>query len=170
LNRMISPSAVRQPVRKEAAPVRQSFFSRPVEEQCLSLMLQHPELRKIEAGVLPEYFENSENREIYLAWKQAEDPETIKDSLDSALLEHMDTLMKKSVLATQIEERYNRYVLRLREEYLKGMARKRASLTGTDSTTGELPGEQELEVSTELRDVFTQKARRGKEQRRKDGY
>ncbi len=166
LNRMISPSAVRQTVRKEVIPVRQSTFSRPVEEQCLALMLQHPELRKIDAGIIPEYFENSENREIYLAWEQTEDTETIKESLGSALLEHMDTLLNKSVLATQIEERYNGYVLRLREEYLRGLARKRASALGKEPSVKEMPGEQELEVSAELREIFTERARRGREKRR----
>ncbi|MFC1921181.1 DNA primase [Chloroflexota bacterium] len=166
LGRIKPMSGAGQPSRKETAPAVQPLLSRPVEEQFLALLLQHPELKSLDTGILPEYFENSENREIYFTWRRVEDPALIKDELDDTLCEHVDSLMKKSVLATQIEERYNRYVLRLREEYLRGLARKRALASGDELAVTELPGEHEIEVSTELRDIFTQRAKRGREQRR----
>ncbi len=166
LNQIASDSRIRQPVKKGTSSVLKPLFSRPIEEQCLALMLQHPELRSIDDGIMPEYFENSENREIYLAWRRAEDPASIKENLDITLGEHADNLMKKTVLATQIEERYNRYIDRLREEYLKGLARKRALALGKELTEKEMPGEQELEVSAELREIFSRKAKRGPGQRR----
>ncbi len=156
----------RQPKREEVARSVQPLLSHPIEKEILALLLQHPELKNSNSGLLSDYFEDSENREIFIAWQQSDDLISLREKLDTALREYLDTLVKKPVLATQIEERYNRYVLRLREEYLKGLARKRASALGVEPAATELPGEQELEVSTELREVFTQKARRGWEKRR----
>ncbi len=159
-------SRTRQPVKTEVKPAVKPIVSNRTEEDCLALLLQHPELRNSDASLLAEYFGNSENREIFLAWQQVDDPASLKENLDAALREHLDSLINKNILATEIDERYNRIVLRLRKEYFKGLARKRASVTGVELAAAELPGEQELEVSTELREVFTQEARRGREQRR----
>jgi DNA primase len=142
-----------------------AFFTNSIEEQCLALLVQHPELRDTGAGLLPEYFQSSENREIFLAWQGYEDPASLRDSLDTSLWEYLDSLLKRPVLATQIEERYNRFVLRLREDYLKGLARKKATAAGMDTSAAEMPGEQDLEVSIELLEIFTQRA--GKERKRR---
>jgi len=151
----------------------QPRISSPLEESCLALLLQHPELRNLEAGLLPEYFSNSENREIFLAWQQV-DPsqEGLKENLDSALLEHLDTLLNKNVLATQIEERYNEYVLRLREEYFRSLERMKeaalvleAEVGGSAAELAKLK-EQGIETHIGLRDVFTKRSRKGREQRR----
>ncbi|MFC2069638.1 DNA primase [Chloroflexota bacterium] len=172
LSQMKPVSGARQPVKKEAARVLQPLLSRPVEEQCLALMLQHPELRNIDARILPEYFENSENREIYLAWQQAEDPASIKEDLDTALWEHIDNLMKKAVLATQLEERYNSIVRRLWEDYNRSLERKKAVVLASEAEMGGTAAElakleeQGIKESIELKEIFSQRARRGREQRR----
>ncbi|MBI4188684.1 MAG: DNA primase, partial [Chloroflexi bacterium] len=54
----------------------QPLRSSPLEEYCLALLLRHPEL-KDRQELLPEYFENSENREIFVACQQTDDPDTI---------------------------------------------------------------------------------------------
>ncbi|MFC1900252.1 DNA primase [Chloroflexota bacterium] len=168
LNQIKRPSTARQPVKKEAAPVKQPVFSRPVEEQCLALMLQHPELKNIEVGIIPDYFENSENREIYLAWQYAEDPEAVKESLDVALLEHIDNLINKSILATQLEERYNDIIGRLKEEYNRRLERKKAVVLASEAEVGGTAAalakleEQGIKESEELREIFTERAKRGR--------
>ena len=104
---------------------------------------------------------------LFLTWKQVDDLASFKENLDAALWEHLDSLSNKNILATQIEKRYNKYVLRLREEYLRGLVRKRAAALTLEAETGGTAAElaklkeQGIEVSTELREVFTQKARRG---------
>ena len=136
------------------------------------MLLQHHELKSRSEGLLPEYFENSENREIFIAWQQTDDLSSLKDKLDTAVWEHLDSLTNKNILATQIEERYNKYVLRLREEYLRGLERKReavftleAESGGTGADLAKLE-EEGIETAVQLREVFTQKARRGQGQRR----
>ena len=162
----------RKPTEKPPTPAEYTVLSSRLEEDCLALLLQHPQLKNGSEGLLPEYFGNSENREIFIAWQQTDDLSSLKDKLDTAVWEHLDALINKSILATQIEERYNKYVLRLREEYLRGLERKREAIFTLEAETGGTAAElakleeQGIEVSTELREVFTQKARRGQGQRR----
>ncbi|MDP2729593.1 MAG: DNA primase [Dehalococcoidales bacterium] len=161
---------VRQDTRrtKTATAVRAMppLLSRPLEEECLALLLQHPELGDSTGGLLPEYFEDSQNREIFLGWQTVSDPTSLKEKLDASLWEQLERLINRKILATRIKERYNQYALRLREEYLRNLARKRAisssSKTDPDNTIEVVkPDEQDLETSRQLREVFLQKASQG---------
>ena len=158
------PRQDKEPSRESVSHAAQLFLSRRIEEECLALLLQHPELKNKSAGLLPEYFENSENREILIAWQQSDDLSSLRDKLDAALWEHLDTLTNRNILATQIELRYNKYVLRLREEYLKGLERKReavftleAEAGGTGADLAKLE-EEGIEPSIQLREVFRSKS------------
>jgi len=150
-----------------------SLFTHPIEEQCLALLLQHPELKNMEVELLPEYFENSENREIFIAWQKTGDSASLRENVDAALREHFDNLAGKSILATRIEERYNDYVLSLKREYNRSLERKKEAILALEAEMGGTPAElakleeQGIEPSQRLREVFAQKARRGRgEQRR----
>jgi len=155
------------PKSEAVARAVQPIISRPAEEDCLALLLQHPRLKNESEGLLPEYFENTQNREIFIAWQKINDPVSLRENLDPSLWEHLDTLINKPILATRIEERYNRYVLRLREEYLRDLERKKEAVLVSEAEAGGTPAElaklkeQGIEVSNGLRDVFTQKAKRG---------
>jgi DNA primase len=69
----------------------------PLEEYCLCLLLQHPELREEGEGLLPQYFEGTENRELFLAWRDSPEMEMdmVRHSLDVNLHEHLDLLMNR---------------------------------------------------------------------------
>ncbi|MFQ6122036.1 MAG: DNA primase, partial [Dehalococcoidales bacterium] len=69
------------------------IVSKPLEEYCLALLLQHPELKGGGENFSPEYFENSENREIFIAWQQAKDLTSLKENLATAIHEHLDSLI-----------------------------------------------------------------------------
>jgi len=168
------------PVRHKAQEPNQEAFTRalrlisssPVEEYCLALLLQHPELKGRNEGLSPEYFENSENREIFTAWQQANDLSSLKDGLDPAIWEHLDSLKTRSLPANQIEQKYANCVLRLREKFLRSLEVKRAGVLALEAESGGTAAElakleeQGIEVSVQLGEVFAQKARRGQEQRR----
>ncbi|MEE8471299.1 MAG: DNA primase [Dehalococcoidia bacterium] len=64
-----------------------------LEEGCLSLLLQHSELRDQAGGLLAEHFERSENREIFVAWRNASNPDELSWSVSVDLQEHLETLV-----------------------------------------------------------------------------
>ena len=154
------------------ASTRISLLSNPCEEYCLALLLQHPELKHLSGNLLPEYFENSENREIFNTYQRIEDASSIKDELDNTIWEHFDNLMKRSLLPNNIEKRLSDCVLRLREEFLRRLERKRevvfaseAASSGSGAELNKLE-EQGTEGSAQLRDIFIQRSRGGQKQRR----
>ncbi|MBI2851314.1 MAG: DNA primase [Chloroflexi bacterium] len=163
-----SRQTIRKPNVKPTARTSKTIVSSPLEEECLALLLQHPELKKINVELLPDYFEGSANREIFSAWCQVGEPDSLRDKLDTALHDFLDALLNRPVLATRIEERYNRYVLRLREEFLRNLERKRAAvfaleaeLKGSGADLDKLK-EEGIEVSAGLREVFTRQSRGGR--------
>jgi DNA primase len=145
----------REILKKTDRPVK-SILSRPVEEQFLALLLKHPEFRERSGGIPTDYFENSENRVIFTVWRESADIVTLRDNLDDTLIDYLDTLAAKNILATKTDERYNEYVLRLKEDYLRSLARKGES----GKMAGELPGEKDIELTDNLREIFNIKARR----------
>jgi len=164
LKRMRPDRRAREPKSEAMARALQSIRSRPIEEDCLALLLQHPELKAYCQGLLPEYFEDTQNREIFVAFQQADDVSSIKERLDSALYEHLDFLMGKSVFDTQLEPKCKQFVLRLREEFLRSREKEKEEVLVTAAEAGgtiaELAKleEQGIDISVQLREVHAQKS------------
>jgi DNA primase len=167
---IIKPSKGR-PKAKESVTLR-PLLSNRLEEYCLALLLQHPELKQRRQGPSPEYFQNSENLEIFIAWQQVNDLPSLKEKLDPAIWGHLDSLITKNLPANQIEQKYDNCVLRLREEFLRSLEIKRGEVLALAAETGGIDAElaklqeQGAEISAQLGEVFIQKARRGQHQRR----
>lgn len=154
---------VREQKPEAAARASQPALSNPLEEYCLALLLQHPELKDKCQNLSPEYFENSENREILAALQKAEDLESLKEELDSTIHEYVDRLINKSLLDNQLEQRYNDCVLRLREKYLRSLETKRGAIfaleaetKGSGADVAKLK-EEGIEPSVQLGQVFAQR-------------
>jgi len=153
----------REPKTEAVNRVLQPLVSSSLEEYCLALLLRHPELRHSSQALSPEYFQNSENREIFSAWQKAGDLASLKDRLDVTIHEHLERLMTRRLLDTQVEQRYNNCVLRLREEFLKGLERKREAMFALEAETkgsgADLARlkEEGVEVSIELAKVFAKR-------------
>jgi len=132
-----------------------AILSRPVEEQCLSLLLQHPELKDYSEGLLPEYFQNSQNREIFVTWEQSADLESLKERLDPAMWEQVDSLVSQELFTDKLEQRFPDYVRRLREDYHREI-KSREMESNIDLARLQ---EQGLDSNTQLLEIFNQKAR-----------
>jgi DNA primase len=138
--------------------------SNPVEENCLALILQHPQLKAHCQGLLPEYFEDTQNREIFLAFKQVDDVSSVKKRLDGALYDYFDYLIGKNLLATHLEQRCADYALGLQEKFLRSLETKRQEVlvlaAESGGSTAELAKlqEQGIEISVQLGKVFAQKS------------
>ena len=147
----------------------QSLLSNPIEEECLAWLLQYPELRNSCQDLLPEYFENSENREIFLAWQKVNDLTLLRERLDAAIHEHLDSLVARSLPPTsqaRREDVITGCILRLREKFLRSLAAKRGEILALEAESGGTVAElaklqeQGVEASKQLGEVFTQKSRR----------
>ena len=153
----------REPKAEATARALQPIWSSPVEENCLALLVQHFELKAECQGLLPEYFEDTRNREIFAVYNEANDLASLKARLDGALAEHFDSLVRKSLRATQIERRYAECILRLREKYFRSLETKKAQALASAAEAGgsvaELAvlQEQGIETSLRLGEVFTQR-------------
>ena len=159
----------KEPKQEAVAHRLQPLLSSPVEEECLAWLLQYPELKTRCQGLVPEYFENSENSEIFLAWQKVNDLTSLKEKLDAAVHEHLDSLLAKSLPPTDQTKREDVIagcILRLREKFLRSLAAKREEVLALEAESGGTAAElaklqeQGVEVSVQLGEVFTQRNRR----------
>jgi DNA primase len=146
---------------------RQSLSS-PIEEYCLVLLLQYPELRPLAQELSAEHFECTENRELFLVWQYSPDISTLKSKLDSNLLEHLDYLLNKLCIEENDRERQlalGDCILRLQERLSKEWeGEKEAMLNlireeeGANAELAKLE-EQGIRASQQLREIFIKKGR-----------
>jgi DNA primase len=147
----IRPTTVRrkasEPGRVAITGTLRPLGSSPREEYFLSLILQNPQLKGRPEDILSEYFESSENREIFTAWQKTDKLSSLKEELDPALHEHLDAIVGRTLPATDnIERRYNDCVIELRKRYLRNLAAQKAE-------SGDTVTDFDMEISTQLREL-----------------
>jgi len=157
-----------EPKREAVAQALRPVFSSKAEEDCLTLLLQHPELKSSPHQPSPQYFQHSETREIFEGWQQATDLAALKQGLDPAMADYVDSLVGKGLPPNQTEEKYAAIVLRLQEEYLRSEQGKREAalalareLGGNTAELAKL-AEQGTDISDSLKKVFAEKDHRAK--------
>ncbi len=145
------------------APAFHPTLSERAEADCLALLLQHPELKEQCPEIRPEYFTDTANREIFLAYCKTKDVKLIKSKLDSTFHEYIDHLMGQEVPADKIELRLADYSLRLYEKYLRRSQDKNTEALvlahesgGSAAELAKLE-EQGTEISAQLAEVFSQR-------------
>jgi len=149
-------------ITKQPLPSHQ-VVSSPVEEYCLALLLQYPELRQQAQELSAEHFECTENREIFITWQHSKDVSTLKEKFDANLLEHLYYLMNKPMLDKNDRERQHALrdcVLRLQERLSKRLEAGRElmfNLTrekeGVQAELAKLD-EQGIRTSEQLQEIF----------------
>ncbi|HEX75016.1 MAG TPA: DNA primase [Dehalococcoidia bacterium] len=149
-----------------------SLSSSPLEEYCLALLFQYPELRSEGMRLSPDYFEHSENRELFLKWQQNAELASLKSSLDIALHEHLDSLLAKVFPPTlgesEVEQQQslNDCIVRLQENFLRSLEANKEELLAIEAETGGVKAqlamleEQGVEVSQQLKEVFIKRGHR----------
>ncbi len=154
-----------RPLKQGAPAISRPLLSSPVEEYCLALLLQHPELKNSTQELLPEYFENSENREIFIAWQQSDKIELVKEKLEPEIHEHLDSLLTRQLLNDKIEQKCAECALDLREKYYRSLIRKTEAVLAQEAESGGTAAElaklkeQGIEANTRLAEVLAQKNR-----------
>ncbi len=155
--------------KRESSPTRPSRMvsslsqSDPLAEYCLFLLTSHPELRSHASGLSADFFAgHSENRELFLAWQQSDDLESMRQGLDVALLEHLEAILAKPVpplCGQELEHAVVECVRRLRERWLREMKTREKILLSESETEGSGADLEEIQQSavklnTELGEVF----------------
>jgi len=148
LSRLKTPT--RRPTRRQSPAISTKDRLRPAsssrEEYLLALILQNPE-RNIELPeISPEYFQSTENRQIYQVWQEAADVAELREKLEPAVYERLETILNKSLPGTgnNIEQRCIDCAYELKKSYLKNMA---ARIAETGEVRIEIPEQlKELEV------------------------
>lgn len=159
----LAPGPARAARAPGGKPAPQPLLRSYTEEYCLSLLLQHPELRNRSESLLPEYFLNSQNREIFTAWQHSDDLPALRDRIDPALAEQVERLASQDLLSNRVEERHADCILRLREDFLKDLKAKRQHALSSESEAGSSEAarltEDDIAVNDQLKEVFARRAK-----------
>lgn len=102
-----------------------------VERYTLHLLLKHDRLRQAAAALAPEYFERSENRQLYLAWRDCAGAEALRTVLVGPLADHLEDLLGQRFPPLpdgKTESALLECALRLRESWLRTMKARESSL------------------------------------------
>ena len=151
-------------ISRTAAPT--IISSSPLEQYCLALLLQYPELKSVSTVLSPDYFENTENRELFAKWQQGNDPASFRNSLDSALQEYLDNLLARTFpsIITENEsvrrETISDCVIRLQERRLRTLRSQNEELLAIEAEIGGTAAqlakleEQGVEIARQLQEIF----------------
>ncbi len=110
--------------------------SSPKEDYLLALLLRHPEYRASCSGVRLEYFNSIENREIFSVCLAAEDPASVRQSLDPAIWDKFDRIMAATFIENRLESGLAECALLLEENYLKSAATKIKEILNAETDLG----------------------------------
>jgi hypothetical protein len=96
----------------------------------------------------------------------------IREELSPEIREYLDEINANVLPDDHVEQRYAGYVLRLREEYLRRREREREDIFAQEAESGGATAgrakleEQGMEISEELKKIFTRKDKRSVDSRR----
>ncbi|MEK7873879.1 MAG: DNA primase [Chloroflexota bacterium] len=161
----ISQLRRKQPAGKGAgalAPTKATVNRDPLEEYVLALLLQHPELRALASGALPEHFERPENRELFQCIQKSGTID-VRQSLDEHLQGHWDSLLTTPhppLDASEMERAMTETLRRLEERRLRHLKQMEEQALAQEGLSGDELTEmdrQGLQRNEELRVVFTER-------------
>ncbi|MBU2535012.1 MAG: DNA primase [Chloroflexota bacterium] len=164
---------VTAPAPEKATYTPRTLSSNRLEEDYLTLILQHPELKANTTVISSEYFLNSENREVFNSWNKVGDLDKLKDMLDPVLHEHLDVMAHRELPSDRLDERDADYRQRLEERYYKKLAEEiggilaaEAGEKGVGADIAKLANEIGIEYSLRLNELYKRKMQRRLESRR----
>ena len=163
-------SRIGRPVEQDRLARR--LVSSPIEEHCLALLLQYPELRSLTGEVSAEHFENTENREIFVKWQHSSDISDIENQLDTNLLEHLYYLVNENYPPAIRENERTRQVdlanciLRLQEKLFRKLEIEKEAMLEIEREKGGVSSElskleeRGIKSGQQLQDIFVKKGKK----------
>jgi DNA primase len=159
----------------EQSRLARQFVSSPIEERCLALLLQYPELRPLARELSPEHFESTENREVFVKWQHSSDISNLESKLDTSLLEHLYYLVnlvnKIFPPAIRESERTRHFdlaqcILRLQEQLSRKLETEKEAMLEIEREKGGISSElskleeQGINSGQQLQDIFVKKGKK----------
>jgi hypothetical protein len=121
---------------------------------------------KNQEGLLPDYFQNIINREIYYACLETDDTTVLKEKLEPVVREKIDAIISKHTPpAEKLAARFADSVLALRKTYLMNQEAMRGEVFAMEAETGGTGAAlarlqvEGIEPSVQLKDAFASKRR-----------
>ncbi|MCX6007392.1 MAG: DNA primase [Chloroflexi bacterium] len=147
----------------------QTASSRYIEDYCLALLINFPDLKNIGGDIDTNYFEHSENKDILLRWKLEPSTEAITQNLDPAIHEYLSHLLSFASrfppsLGKEKKEReraLNDCINRLQERYFKNLEVKKKLILAEEKSETQLDKLKECDIneSQQLLDIFQKRGR-----------
>jgi DNA primase len=156
----------------EQSRLARQLVSSPIEEHCLALLLQYPELRPLAGELLSEHFECTENREVFARWQRSSEVSALESELDTGLLEHLYYLVGKTFPPTiQESERTRQFdlascILRLQEKLSRKLETEKEAILEVERAKGGVSSElskleeQGIKSGQQLQEVFVKKGKK----------
>jgi DNA primase len=146
----------------EPTPSTSTSFGDPAEEQCLCLLLKHPELRDKAKGLSPEHFEHSDNREIFIVWRNTSDLDMLLSTIEPDLREHVKALCERALPPTdekKSEEALLSCIRRLEQQKLRTLKEQERLLLSDAESEGRsediaLILQRAVEINLKLKETF----------------
>jgi DNA primase len=164
LKKSMIGSTVRKPLHRSNIVPADTIGYNAREDYCLAVLLQHPELKNQE-GLLPDYFQNTVNREIYCAYMETGDITALKEKLEPVVRERIEAIISKHTPSEKIAIRFADGVLALRKAFLLNQEAMRAEVFAMEAETGGTGAAlarlkvEGIEPSVQLKDAFANKRR-----------
>ena len=134
----------------------------PVEEYCLYLLMVHSDLKESGLEISQDYFDLSENKDIFTKWTTYFTIEDIRGSLPSSLEEHLQAILETESPPLDRNERQKslgEVINRLKERYFKVQEQVlMEQLEGADwrdISSLEPSASQAQEIAQRLRELFS---------------
>jgi DNA primase len=164
LKKYLVDTRAKTPIIRSSILSKRPVISSARETYCLSLLLKNPELKMFEVGLLTEYFQDSQNREIYKYYLETDDVLSLKERLDPFVRERVDEIEARTVSVNRLREKYTDCVLMLRKDYLQAQEAIRKEIFELEVESGGAGADlvrlqqEGIEPSQKLKEVFSQKA------------
>ena len=162
-------------------PTEQSLLARQlvssrIEEHCLALLLQYPELLPLtqELSLLPEHFECTENREIFVEWQSSSEISNLESKFDRSLLEHLYYLLNENFPPVVRESEQKRHsvlsdcILRLQEKLSRKLETEKEATLEIEREKGGISSElskleeEGINSGQQLHNIFVKKGRKSR--------
>ena len=134
----------------------------PLEEYCLSLLLQHPDLREKGLEIPLDHFELSENRDVFTKWVSYSIITDISSNLPIDLAEPLQSLLDMENPPLDIKERekaLQEVANRLKERYFKiqeqALMEQLEDTDWRDISNLEPSLNQAIEINQQLKELFS---------------